>query len=262
MLRLSKILESYPPLVRGKSRGVLREYIQHKMLQAVFSHKLASKMAFLGGTALRIVHGSQRFSEDLDFDNFGLSEEEFLQICEHVKRQLELDGLQVEIRNVVKGAYRCYVRIPGLLYEERLSGYVEEKVLVQIDTVPHNFAYTPDMVTLSQFDVLTKIFVTPKDILLAQKIYCAFHRKRPQGRDFYDLLYLWTRDLEPNYGYLEKTVGVARPDQLPDYFEEGMKNLDFKELAKDVQYMLFRPADLALVEEFPTFIRQRLASLS
>lgn len=261
MLRLSKIIEAYPPLVRGKSRGVLREYIQYKMLQAVFSHKLASKLAFLGGTALRIVHGSQRFSEDLDFDNFGLSEEEFLQICEHVKRQLELDGLEVEIRNVVKGAYRCYVRIPGLLYEEGLSGYVEEKVLVQIDTVPHNFAYTPDQVTLSQFDVLTKIFATPKEILLAQKIYCAFHRKRPQGRDFYDLLYLWQRDLMPNFAYLEKTVDISRPNQLPAYFEQGMAALDFKELAKDVQYMLFRPEDLNLVEEFPELIRARLKTL-
>lgn len=258
MLRLHDLLKAYPPLVHGKPRGVLREYIQHKMLQAVFSHRYASKLAFLGGTSLRIVYGGQRFSEDLDFDNFGLTEEEFLEVCEHVKQQLELEGLQVEIRNVVKGAYRCYVRFPGLLFEENLSGYVEEKILVQIDTVPHNFPYVPQEYLLRKFDVLTKIFVTPKDILLAQKLYCAFNRKRTQGRDFYDILFLWTPELDPNWEYLKKTVGVTNYTELREYVENGVRTLDFRELAKDVENMIFRKEDLLLVEEFPLLIQERL----
>lgn len=260
MLRLADILAFYPPLLQKQPKGVLREYMQHKMLQAIFSHKHATKLAFLGGTALRIIHESQRFSEDLDFDNFGLSHEEFQELCQHIQQELQLEGLDVELRHVVKGAFRCYIRIPGLLYEEQLSGYVEEKILIQIDTVPHNFPYTPEQRTVRRFDVLTRVQVTPKDILLAQKLYCAFHRKRPQGRDFYDILYLWTKDLMPNFAYLERTVGVTEAGQLRDYFESGMQELDFKELAKDVQYMLFRQEDIKLVEEFPLLIRERLSA--
>jgi len=54
-------------------------------------------MAFLGGTALRIVHGSTRFSEDLDFDNFDLSDAEFIELGEIIKHDLEAEGLEVAI---------------------------------------------------------------------------------------------------------------------------------------------------------------------
>jgi predicted nucleotidyltransferase component of viral defense system len=42
-------------------------------MQNVFESKFASKLVFIGGIYLRIVHQNQRFSEDIDFDNFGLS---------------------------------------------------------------------------------------------------------------------------------------------------------------------------------------------
>jgi predicted nucleotidyltransferase component of viral defense system len=51
--------------------------LQHKILQAIFESTLASKLSFLGGTALRIVHGNSHFSEDINPDKFGLSWEAF-----------------------------------------------------------------------------------------------------------------------------------------------------------------------------------------
>ncbi|MEW6042401.1 MAG: nucleotidyl transferase AbiEii/AbiGii toxin family protein [Elusimicrobiota bacterium] len=47
--------------------NVAREYFQHSFLANLYRLKEAEKIAFKGGTALRIIYGSPRFSEDLDF---------------------------------------------------------------------------------------------------------------------------------------------------------------------------------------------------
>ncbi|PIW92942.1 MAG: hypothetical protein COZ87_03985, partial [Candidatus Moranbacteria bacterium CG_4_8_14_3_um_filter_43_15] len=116
MLSLAEIEKYYPENIRAFKRNILREYLQYKILQIIFNSKYANKLSFLGGTALRIVHDNARFSEDLDFDNFGLKEKEFDEISQLVKKHLELEGYEVEVRNIFKDAYRCYVRIPKLLF--------------------------------------------------------------------------------------------------------------------------------------------------
>jgi len=77
MLDLKQIKEQYPEQLHGYEKGILREYLQYKILQAIFESKQASKPSFLGGTALRIMYGNNRFSEDIDLDNFGLSWQAF-----------------------------------------------------------------------------------------------------------------------------------------------------------------------------------------
>ena len=77
MLDLQQIKKEYPEPLQGYERAIVREYLQCKILQAIFESNHASKLSFLGGTALRIVHGNNRFSEDIDLDNFGLSWQAF-----------------------------------------------------------------------------------------------------------------------------------------------------------------------------------------
>jgi len=47
--------------------NIAREYIQHLFLSSLYSQKGTDILLFKGGTALRIVFHSPRFSEDLDF---------------------------------------------------------------------------------------------------------------------------------------------------------------------------------------------------
>ena len=144
MVTLDQILTAYPENLRAFRESVLKEYLQYKILNSIFNSKYSNKLVFLGGTALRIVYGNTRFSEDLDFDNLGLSKTEFIDLSEIVKRDLTLEGLEVEIKTITKNAYRIKIRIPKLLFDSGLSGMSEHKILIQIDTVPQNFEYTPD----------------------------------------------------------------------------------------------------------------------
>lgn len=134
MLDLSQIATYYPPALLPFGRFMLREYLQHKLLQLIYESPYADRFTFLGGTCLRLVHGNQRFSEALDFDNTGITETDFDALSQLLKAGLEQEGYQVEMRLVMKGAYHCHIKFPALLFQEGLSGYEQEKILIQLDT--------------------------------------------------------------------------------------------------------------------------------
>lgn len=255
MLALQQIELQYPEILRPFKRNILREYLQYKILEIIFASEYAGKLSFLGGTALRIVYGNTRFSEDLDFDNFGLRGDEFDGLAQKVRSGMESEGLNVEVDTVAKGAYRCRVRLPEILFVNKLSSYKEEKILIQIDSLAHDFAYRTDKKILNKFDVFSEIFVTPADILLAQKFYAAVNRKRAKGRDFYDIVFLLSF-AKPNYEYLKIKIGVDNGEELKRMLLDSFANFDFNELGRDVRPFLFTPGDARKVELFAEFIAQ------
>ena len=256
MLSLDEIIPYYPESLQIYERFIIREYLQYKILEIIFETPYESKLAFLGGTCLRIVHGSSRFSEDLDFDNFNLSMDEFNGITKTVKIELERLGYEIEMRNVKKGAYHCYIRFPELLYTEGLSNHKEEKILIQLDTESHEFDFKPDQPLLNKFDVFTQINTTPKDLLLAQKFYAVINRKRNKGRDFFDIVFLLGQGQVPNYEYLHVKIGVQTPDELRKRIIDKCSGLDMKEMATDVKPFLFDPKDAKKVLLFTKYMEQ------
>jgi predicted nucleotidyltransferase component of viral defense system len=256
MLSLNQIKAYYPESLQGFESFMLREYLQFKILEIIFDSPYADKLSFLGGTCLRIVHGNTRFSEDIDFDNFNLQIEDFNTITDIVKRKLELTGYEVEIRNVHKGAYHCYIRFPKLLFNEGLNGNKEEKILIQLDTEPHHFKYTPEKPILNKFDVFTQINSTPKDILLSQKFYAVINRKRNKGRDFFDIVFLLGLGQKPNYDYLHDKVGIKNLIELKSKILDKCAQLDMNEMANDVSPFLFQSNDVKKVLLFAQYIQQ------
>ena len=256
MLTLSEIEKNYPENLRGFKRFILREYLQHKLLQILFDSEYANELCFLGGTCLRIVHGNTRFSEDLDFDNFTIAEDTFAKVSGVLKKQLEQEGYDVEMKTVLKGAYHCYIRFPEILYKEGLSSHREEKILIQLDTEPQHFDFVPEKYILNRFDVFTQIFITPLNLLLAQKFYAVCNRERNKGRDFFDIAFLLSLIDRPDYNYLEFKMGVCNEKQLKERIFEKCKSVSMAEMAKDVQPFLFNTRDIQKVLLFPELIKQ------
>lgn len=256
MLTLSQIQAQYPDNLRAFGRFILREYLQHKLLQLIYDSPFADKLQFLGGTCLRIVHGNSRFSEDLDFDNTGISEVEFDALSQLIRQGLELEGYEVEMKTVLKGAYHCHVRFPALLFREGLSGYQEEKILIQLDTEPQHFSFQPDTFLLNRFDVFVPIRTTPTDLLLAQKFYAILNRSRNKGRDFYDAVFLLGRQVKPNYDYLAMKLGISTSAQLRERLLTHCSTLNMQTMADDVRPFLFQAADDRKVLLFPQYIQQ------
>jgi predicted nucleotidyltransferase component of viral defense system len=240
MLNFNDILSTYPEKLHAFKTNILKEYLQYKILDIIFSTPYAQKLVFLGGTSIRIIYNSSRFSEDLDFDNLGLTQADFKKISQIIKHQLELDGYTVEIKNVFKGAYHCYIKFPGILFHNNLSGFKEEKILIQLDTEPQKYKYTADKYLLNKFGFFRYLNVTPIDLLLAQKICTIFTRKRTKGRDFFDVVFLMSKT-EPDFKLLKLKLNIDSRKKLIARLKQKIKILNFKILAKDIEPFLFDP---------------------
>ncbi len=258
MITLDQMLAAYPENLRAFKASILKEYLQYKILNSIFNSPYSEKLAFLGGTALRILYGNTRFSEDLDFDNLGLKEKELTPLSKVIEKDLTLEGMDVEVKTITRSAYRIKIKIPKLLFEAGLSSMSEQKILIQVDTVPQHFNYKPEKPILNKFDIFTQINAVPKDILLAQKIVASVQRKRLMGRDFFDIVFLRGLGTKPNFAYLKKRIGVNNGKELKKHLLKKTAELNFKELAKDVEPFLFNPSDKKKVLFFREFLEQDL----
>ena len=255
MLSFTQIQQFYPPQLHSFGSFLLREYLQHKILALLFNSDYALKFAFLGGTCLRIVHQTNRFSEDLDFDNFNLLPKDFEQVAVIIQEGLEREGLIVEMEQVYKGAFHCYIKFPHLLHQAGLSGHRDAKILIQLDTEPQNFDFEPELFLLNKFDVFSSIRTTPIDILLSQKITAFLNRKQPKGRDIYDITFLCSKT-RPNYAYLEQKFNIKTPNALKERLQNRIQALDLNQQAKDVSPFLFYNQDIQRILLFNQFVQQ------
>lgn len=257
MLELSQILSFYPEHLRLFQTNLLREYLQYKILEAIYDSPQGAGLSFMGGTCIHIVHGNPRFSEDLDFDNRGLSKEAFEELSNTVFTAMEREGYTVELKTTFGNAYRARYRFKNILFESGISGHQAEKLLIQVDTEPQRFPHEPDPVILNKFDVFLRIKAMPVDILLAQKLLCIFTRKRAMGRDFLDAVFLMGKT-GPNLDYLEQKLKIESMTDLKAKLLARCEELDFELLARDVEPFIFDKKDVKKVRMFPEYVESAI----
>ncbi len=240
MLNINDIQSFYPKKLHVFRKNILKEYLQYQILNILYSSPFAQKLVFLGGTAIRITQNSLRFSEDLDFDNRGLSQKDFKSVSRLIHHRLELDGYEVEIKNVFKGAFHCHVKFPGPLYDAGLSGHKEEKILIQLNTEPQNYNFKSEKYLLNKFGLFRYIQLTPPPIILSQKICALFGRKRDKGRDFYDVSFLMSK-IEPDFALLSTRLNITSKKALITRLKEKASSVNLKTMAKDIEPFLMEP---------------------
>ncbi|HNK84454.1 MAG TPA: nucleotidyl transferase AbiEii/AbiGii toxin family protein, partial [Flavobacteriales bacterium] len=234
MISIDQIRNAYPDIGDGKDVFLLKEYLQYRMLRLIYATQQGRKLVFLGGTCLRLVHDNPRFSEDLDFDNRGLDTAQFKALGEAVVAGLEREGYTVTMDIRSRTAYRCKVRFPGLLFQQGMSGHAEQSVLIQFDTEPQRYAYEPELRTISKFGIAMTVPCCSPSLLLAQKCITILQRPRNKGRDFYDVVFLLSRGIEPAMDYVHERTGVTDRTALAKALLDHCTKLDMKGQAEDV----------------------------
>lgn len=241
-------------LVKKNPKGILVEYLQHELLDSLFKNKETVSLCFIGGTAIRILQQGQRFSEDLDFDNFGLTFMQFEKTLQKTCRDLEKKGFLVEYRTVERGAYHCYLRFPEILYRAGISPHAEEKVLIRIDTERKDRLYEPRPYLLNKFNVYRLILTAPLSILLSQKMVTLMTRKREKGRDVFDVSLL-LGIVQPDFDYLENYLNIGKREIIKR-FTRRVAELDLEFLARDVEPFLFSAEQKQRVLTFKEYWEQ------
>jgi len=240
MLTIEQISGYFPePLIKKNPQGILVEYLQYELMDSLFKNKQATALSFIGGTAIRMLFNSHRFSEDLDFDNFELSFTQFEQLLEKACRDMEYKGFLIEFKIVERGAYHCYIRFPEILYKSGISSNAKKKILIRVDSEKKEKFYQPQVFMLNKFTVFRRILTASAPVLLSQKMITVLLRKREKGRDLFDVSFLLGL-AEPDFSYIEKSLNVGRKEFIRS-FTERISSLDLNFLSKDVEPFLFEP---------------------
>ena len=226
------------------------------ILNFLSSSKYVKKIAFIGGTNLRLLKGIDRFSEDLDFDCKDFSIEEFVEMSQSVLTFLKRSGIKAETREKQSDkltAFRSRFYFPELLFELGLSAYREERFLIKIESQNQKFEYTPQMAPISGCGFFMSFPVPPDDVLCAMKISALLSRAK--GRDFYDVMFLLFQT-NPNYDYLAQKQGIHNLMELKIKLEETINKVDLHNKSKDFEHLLFNKENKNRILHFKEFVEK------
>ncbi len=258
MIALHEIVRQYPKELRKPEfyDPMVKEYLHHHMLKTLFSDKLANRITFIGGTALRYFYDLKRFSEDIDLDCFDLSRKDFLDITDRLLRELKALGLDVEIEDKKRfeelNAFRRVFVFPELKYKMGLSQQREARFFIKVEAEPQNFEYRPDIKTINNFGVTCPVRTMPLDILFSSKIAACLNRKK--DRDFFDVVFL-INFAKPDFGFLAKKCGIRNPENLKQALLKAAGDRKLKtRRVYDCEHMLFRNSDLNMIQSFIDYI--------
>lgn len=213
-----------------KKRAVLREFLQVKFLTRLYRFPLTHSLSFIGGTSLRLLRGLDRFSEDLDFDNFGLASNEVKSLFEKTANEFKREKFNFEFDfKKTKNGGRGRLRFSNLLYQLGISSDPREKLMIRPDFTNQKKIET-EVLLLSEFGMSERVVTNTLPVLLSQKTRALILRKQTRGRDFYDIYWLLSRRVKPNLEVL-RTVNIGSEDEfflkLTKIYQKDKKNITF-----------------------------------
>lgn len=240
-------LTTYGGLDAETRRNALKEELQYYVLNFICHHTEYKSWIMYGGSALRIIHGLDRMSVDLDFEISHAVTEEFL---EELKKKIEKHFLNT----YGAGADFMTAKITtgrGLLLkfhvgEELSFGHSSKQVHVKIDL---NYFVASETVTERRpinRDQLSFVIITYNmSALMASKLAAIFLRGtrgvgeavyEEKGRDIYDLLWYMGKKVVPNFDYLTaKGIDAKDPRALFDKLTLQMNKVSDKNLEQDLE---------------------------
>lgn len=188
-----------------KQRALIREYLQSKIINSFYKQKKSQGLSFIGGTSLRILRGLDRFSEDLDFDNLNLTFSEIKEIFRKIEEELNKQGFK-SVFNLKKTNHSGIgdFRFPNLLFELEISRHQGEKLKIKINYTTPEIKPVQETITLSRFGFTQIVITNTLPALLSQKIKAVLGRSEIQPRDFYDLVWFLSRNIEPDFEILKE----------------------------------------------------------
>lgn len=226
--------------------NLIREFLQILILKIMFDKNHFNYLSFQGGTALRILFNLRRFSEDLDFSLINKKNYVYYNLISEIEKELKLFGFNIESKiKDEKTIQNAIFKFPQLLKELGLSNLSEQKLSVrlEIDTNPPkgwkneiSFVNNIYIFTINHFDLPS---------LFATKLHACFYRKYVKGRDFYDLIWYLSNNIEPNFILLNNAIKQTdkNPKQITknnfkSFLLKRIEQIDFKLVKKDVERFL------------------------
>jgi predicted nucleotidyltransferase component of viral defense system len=263
---IRQMLEKYERSSVDDHVNALREVFQEIALCGLWRGKFFERAAFYGGSCLRILHGLDRFSEDIDFSLLARDESFDLEpYCTFVENELRSWGFAVTVQkqrktadSVVESAFLKATTVEQLVVIEAGGNMAatiphssQLKIKIEVDTDPPPNFTTETRFLLQPIPFSVRTYDLP--CLFAGKMHavlCRGWKKRLKGRDWYDFVWYVRRGTELDLRHLEQrmrqtghyTAATALdPETVRELLEHKIEDLDVALARADIQRFLARP---------------------
>lgn len=266
------MLNKYQPKDNNERENAIKEIVQEIVLSGLSRGGFFDKAVFYGGTCLRIFHGLNRFSEDLDFALLGKDKEFKIEdYFPAIKKELISYGLDMDVvkkekckgDNDVQSAFvkgNTQILLMSFFPNNNEVGNVIKnqtiKIKFEIDTDNPKGGVVETKYRLLPAPYEIKVFDEPT--LFAGKIHailCREYKNRIKGRDYYDYLFYCAKGTKINLEYLENKLKNSNKmssdtkldlQLLKKMLQERFASVDYNLARKDVSSFITDQESLSL----------------
>jgi len=184
-----------------------KEYLQYIFLKSI--SKFSENFIFKGGTCLRICHGYERASEDLDF-NANLEIKKIKEIVKESLKNFEMLNIEYQIisEKEFEGNLRFEIRFKGPLYSGNPSSTNTLKIDFNKGKARYKIAKAIPKL-FSDVPVFT-IFLMEEKEILAEKIRALVNRA--EARDLYDIWMLLQNKISFDKAFIKEKLKEEKSD--------------------------------------------------
>ena len=251
----NQMLSGYDITTEQQKRNAIFEVNQQVILAGLYNGGFFNEAAFYGGTCLRIFHGLQRFSEDMDFSLLAPNENfDFTQYFQPIIDQFALVGREVEIRKKDKKHFgkveSAFLKDNTDVYDITFQTEKSVKIKIEVDTQPPLKFKTEQKLLLLPQSFMTRCFTLPT--LFAGKMHALVYRawkNRVKGRDWYDFEWYVRHNIPLDFTHLSERALQFNQEELDketflQKLNERLATADINQVKADVLPFVRNPKEL------------------
>lgn len=251
------MLSAYDLSTEQKKRNAVFEVNQQVILAGLYQGGFFDKAAFYGGTCLRIFHGHQRFSEDMDFSLLApVDDFDFTTYFQPIIDEFALVGRQVEItkkdKKQLTHVESAFLKDNTLIYNVSFQTENSIKIKIEVDTQPPLHFRTEQKLLIQPHSFMTRCVTLPD--LFAGKMHALVYRawkNRVKGRDWYDFEWYVRHNIPLGFTHLAERIRqinneVISKESFMEQLKERLSSTNINQVKSDVLPFVWNPKELEL----------------
>ncbi len=249
------MLSAYDLSTDQAVRNATFEVNQQVILAGLYQGGFFDKAAFYGGTCLRIFHGLQRFSEDIDFSLLCPDPEfDFTQYFQPIIDEFASIGRTVDIKKKDKKNFgkveSAFLKDNTDVYDVSFQTEKSIKIKIEVDTNPPLLFSTEQKLLMEPRSFMTRCFTLPD--LFAEKMHALVYRawkNQVKGRDWYDFEWYVRNRIPLDFRHLQERIkefnGCEKTkEEFMDDLKVRLSTSDIRQVKSDVLPFIKNPKEL------------------
>ena len=249
------MLSAYDMATEQDRRNAIFEVNQQVILAGLYNGGFFDVAAFYGGTCLRVFHGLERFSEDMDFSLLVPDDKfDFKKYFQPIIDEFSMVGRNVEIRKKEKNNFgrveSAFLKDNTDVYDISFQTDKSIKIKIEVDTRPPMKFQTEQKLLLLPKSFMVRCFALPD--LFAGKMHALIYRtwnNRVKGRDWYDFEWYVRHNVPLNFEHFAERVRQFNGKEVDkglfmEQLKSRLSSTDINQVKKDVLPFVRNPKEL------------------